>query len=134
MGIERDYIMRQLMMLMDFIRKIAGFREKGQKAEAEEAIRYFYQYLEINPEIHNIPAESFLSHLVNDKKLTNDHLELIACVLKEQGELAEGREQQFTFFSKAFFLLEKVERESIVFSITRQQKLSELKNFLENYS
>ncbi|MGM0622292.1 MAG: hypothetical protein ACQETJ_14660 [Bacteroidota bacterium] len=130
MGIERDYLMRQLMMLFDVIQKIFNFRKKGQKEEAKEQIRYFYNYLKMETKIQEKSIESLLNYLVSKKKFTNDHLEMIAFVLKEQGELEESAEQKLDFFKKAYFLLEKVDRESTSFSMDRQMKLAELKEYL----
>ena len=130
MGIERDYLMRQLMMLFDVIQKIFNFRKKGQKEEAEEQIRYFYNYLKLETKIQEKSIESLLDYLVSEKKFTNNHLEMVAFVLKEQGELAENSEQKLDFFRKAWFLLDKVDRESTSFSMDRQMKLAELKEYL----
>lgn len=130
MGIERDYLMRQLMMLLEVIQKIFSFRQKGQLKEAEDEIKYFYSFLNIEKNFHELTIESFLEYLINDKKFENSHLELIAFVLKEQGEMTEDTGQQQDFFRKSYFLLEKVERESTSFSIDRQLKLTELRSFL----
>ena len=130
MGIERDYIMRQLMMLFDVIQKIFNFRKKGQKEEAEEQIRYFYNYLKLETKIQEKSIESLLDYLVSEKKFTNNHLEMIAFVFKEQGELADNSAQKLGFFRKAYFLLEKIDRESTSFSMDRHMKLAELKEYL----
>jgi hypothetical protein len=130
MGIERDYLMRQLMMLFDVIQKIFNFRKKGQKEEAEEQIRYFYNYLKLETKILDKNIEELLDFLVSEKKFTNNHIEMIAFVLKEQGELAEKAEQKLDFFRKSYFLLEKVDRESTSFSMDRQMKLAELREYL----
>ena len=130
MGIERDYLMRQLMMLFDVIQKIFNFRKNGQKEEAGEQIRYFYNFLKLETKILDKNIEELLEFLVSEKKLTNNHIEMIAFVLKEQGELAEKAEQKLDFFRKSFFLLEKVDRESTSFSMDRQMKLAELRDYL----
>jgi len=130
MGIERDYLMRQLMMLFDVIQKIFSFRKKGQKKEAEEQIRYFYNSLKIETKIQEKNIEELVEFLVSEKKFTNSHIEMIAFVLKEQGELEEKPEQKLDFFKKAYFLLEKVDRESTSFSMDRQMKLAELRDYL----
>jgi hypothetical protein len=134
MGVERDFLMRQLMMLMEAIQKIAGYRMKGQQAEAEEEIRNFYNYLSMNPDWNQKTIQELYDFLLIEKKLTGDHLEMVAFVLKEQGELALQNEQKIDFFRKSCFLLEKVDRESTVFSMTRQMKLAELRGYLEQLS
>ena len=51
MGIERDYLMRQLMILFDVIEKIIRYRKKGENRLAEDEIEYFYSSLNIESEI-----------------------------------------------------------------------------------
>jgi hypothetical protein len=134
MGIERDYLIRQLMMLMEVIQRIAGYRKKGKQAEAEEEIRHFYNLLVIKPDFYQKSLQELLEYLVNEKKLTGDHLEMVAYVLKEQGELALQDYNKIDFFRKSFFILEKVDRECTVFSMNRQMKLAELRGYLEDLS
>ena len=130
MGFERDYIMRQIMQLFDVIQKILRLRIKGQEEEAEEQIRYFYTILKIETDIAKLGIEELLDFLQNEKKLANPQIELLAFVLKEQGELAGEENIRLDFFRKAYFLLDKVERESTSFSMDRQMKLTELKAYI----
>jgi hypothetical protein len=130
MGIEKDYLMRQLMMLFEVIHKIIRYRKKGEKEEAFDEIQHFYQTLNIEVEIKSMGIEDLLKFLETEKKLSNEHIELIAFVLKEQGELSETNENKADFFRKAYFLLDKVERESITFSMDRQMKMAELREYL----
>ena len=132
MGIERDYLMRQLLMLFEVIQKIFRLRKKGDKEQAEKEIKYFYECLKIDDDIQNLSIKKFTDLLVSKKKLTNEHLEMIAFVMKEQGELAKNEKEKLNYFYKAYFLLDKVERESTSFSMDRQMKLSELKQYLPN--
>lgn len=119
--------MRQLMMLFDVIQKIFRLRKKGDKEEAEKQIQFFYESLKIEQNLRQKNIEEMLDLLENKMKLTNEHIEMIAFVLKEQGELSEDINIQMDFFRKSFFLLEKVERESTSFSMDRQMKLAELR-------
>jgi len=130
MGIERDYLMRQLMMLFEVIQKILGYRKKGDKKQALQQIKYFYTCLDIGEDVRSKSIEELMELLVDKRKLTNEHLEMVAIVLTEQGELEENIEQKKDFFRKSWFLLDKVERESTSFSMERQLKLSKLKEFL----
>jgi len=130
MGIERDYLMRQLMMLFDVIEKIIRYRKKGEKEKAEDEIEYFYSSLNIESEIKSMSIENLLIFLDTEKKLTNEHIEMIAFVLKEQGELSETDENKINYFRKAYFLLDKVKHESITFSIDRQMKIKKLREYL----
>lgn len=130
MGIEKDYLMRQLMMLFDVIQKILRYRKRGENEEAMDEIQYFYECLNIEHEINSMGIENLLKFLESEKKLTNEHIEMIAFVLKEQGELSENEENKLNFFRKAYFLLDKVERESFTFSMDRQMKMAELRGHL----
>jgi len=130
MSIERDYLMRQLMQLFDVLRKILGHREKGEIAEAEAQIRYFYNILKIDTNVRDLTIEQMLELLQEKKKFSNEQIELFAFVLKEQGEMAEDENDRLNFFQKAHFLLNKVENESSVFSMDRQMKLAELRAYL----
>ncbi len=130
MSIERDYLMRQLMQLFEVIHKILGHRKKGEDNQAEEQIRYFYSILKLDTDIRRLNIEELLRVLLEERKLSNEHLELLAFVLIEEGEMVGTEEERFDCFRKAYFLLDKVERESTVFSMDRQIKLSELRQFL----
>ena len=130
MGIEKDYLMRQLMMLFEVIQKILRYRQKGEKKPALDQIKYFYECLKIDKPVHDKGIKELMDYLVSERKLTNEHLEMVAFVLKEQGELEEGTSQKLDFFRKAYFLLDKVDRESTTFSMDRQMKLSELRTYL----
>jgi 3-dehydroquinate synthetase len=130
MGIEKDYLMRQLMMLFEVISKILRYRKKGEKGKALDEINYFYKLLAIEASFHSMNIEQLLNFLENDKKLTNEHIEMVAFVLKEQGELSEESQAKIDFFQKSYFLLDKVERESVTFSMDRQMKMAELREWL----
>lgn len=130
MGIEKDYLMRQLMMLFEVIQKILRYRKKGEKENAEKEIKVFYEWLKIDEEVDSLTISELLDLLENKKKLTNEHIEMVAFVLKEQGELADHAGKKLEFFRKSYFLLDKVERESTSFSMDRQMKMAELREYL----
>ena len=62
--------------------------------------------------------------------MNNEQIEMVAFVLKEQGELAEIENEKLDFFRKSYFLLQIVERKSTSFSMDRQMKLSELEEWV----
>ncbi len=74
--------------------------------------------------------EKLMEFLEKDKSLNNEQIEMVAFVLKEQGELSETTEMKLDFFRKSYFLLDKVEKESLTFSMDRQMKIAELKEYL----
>ncbi|KJF44936.1 MULTISPECIES: hypothetical protein [Draconibacterium] len=130
MGVEKDYLMRQLMMLFEVIQKILRHRRKGEDEEAEKQIQFFYEYLKIDEDVEKLSVEALIDLLEKDKNLVNEQLEMVAFVLKEQGELAASDDKRLDFFRKSYFILQKVERESISFSMDRQMKIAELSAYL----
>ncbi len=126
MAIEKDFLMRQLAMLFELISKIVRYRKNGEKEKALDEIAYFYQNLRIDSDIKMMRIDELLTFLQKDKNLSNEHLEMVAFVLKEQGELEETLQSKLDFFRKSYFLLRKVDRESSTFSMDRQMKLADL--------
>lgn len=119
------------MMLFEVIARIIRLRKIGQKENALEEIDYFYRCLTVETDFVAMPTEEMMMYLTDRKKLTNEHLELIAFVLKEQGEIAESESEKLAYFSKSWFLLDKIERESTAFSVERQLRMAELRAFLD---
>jgi hypothetical protein len=109
MGVEKDYLMRQLMMLFEVIQKILRHRRKGEDEEAEKQIQFFYEYLKIDEDVEKLSVEALIDLLEKDKNLDDKRLD---------------------FFRKSYFILQKVERESISFSMDRQMKIAELSAYL----
>ncbi len=130
MGIERDFLMRQIMLLMEVLQKILRYRKKGEKGKANDMIQVFYSALKIEEDVSQLTIEELLLFLEKKKGLNNDQLEMVAFVLKEQGELAEDETKRLDFFSKSYFILEKVDQNSATFSVERQMKLSELSEYM----
>lgn len=100
------------------------------RRKAQDEIRYFYECLKVDTNVESMGIEELINYLESEKKLTNDHIELLAFVLKEQGEMEKDSGKQTDFFRKSYFLLKKVERESTSFSMDRQMKLALLKEYL----
>jgi hypothetical protein len=127
---ERDYLMRQLMQLFEVLQRIIRRRKQGENQLAREEVGTFYSMVKLENNLLNLTIEELMNLLVREKKFTNEQIELLAYVIKEQGELESQEENQINYFRKAWFLLDKVERESITFSMDRLLKLEELKGYL----
>ena len=130
MGVERDFIVRQLMMLFSFLHKVIALRKKGEKEEAEKTIHEIYATLKIEEDLSQYSLGALLEFLEKQKGLSLEQLEIVALVLREQGELSNLETAKLDYFSKAYFILQKVDLESVTFSITRQVALQELKESL----
>lgn len=130
MAFEKDYLMKQLNMLFEVIRKIILHRKKGEREMALKQIQYFYECLKVNPALTTGDTGELLKFLESARNFNNDQLEMVAFVLMEQGLLSEHREQQLDFFRKAYVILDDIDRSSAMYSIERQIRLSELKSLL----
>jgi hypothetical protein len=128
--LERDFLMRQLMQLFEALQNIIQRRRKGENHKAFEDVSFFYSILKIEEDTGKLSIEQLMKLLVEDRKLINEQLEMVAYVLKEQGELTKDESERVDFFRKAYFLLEKVERESITFSLDRLMRIEELKEYM----
>jgi len=128
---EKDYLMRQLMALLEALQRIIRRRKEGDYTMALEEIRTFYSILKIEENMEDMTVSELYHWLTTTKKLVNDQIEMVAYVLKEQGEMENDREKRMEYFRKAHFLLEKVELEAITFSVERLMKIGELKEYLE---
>jgi hypothetical protein len=128
--IERDYLMRQLMQLLEALQKIILFRKRGEVEQAKDEIDFFYRCLKIEDDFQKLSIEEVIRKLTEDKKFTNEQIEMIAFVLKEQGEMAVEEEDRKDYFLKSLFLLQRVDRESITYSMDRQMKIGEIREYL----
>lgn len=134
MGLEKDYIIRQLMMMFEALQKILRLRKEDKNEEALVEIQKFYSAFKIDEDIENKEIEELINFLEKEKNLTPEQIEMVGYMLKERGELENNLMKKMNYFSKSFFILAKVDRESITFSMDRQMKLEELKNNLTTYS
>lgn len=128
--IQRDYLMRQLMQLLEVLQRIILYRKNGNKEQAGNEVRTFFRFMKIEEDLRELSIEDLTHKLFNGKSYTNEQIELIAFVLKEQGEMEESEDLRKSLFMKSLFLLERIDRESIVYSMERQIKLGELREYL----
>ena len=117
MGIERDYLMRQLMMLFDVIQRIFRLRKKGDSAEAQKEVQNFYSYLKIEADFKQLNIEEILD-ILQKKLFTNEQIEMIAFVLKEQGELESVDERRIDFFKNPMYCWKKWNGKVLLFQWT----------------
>ena len=92
------------MLLFEVLQKILRNRKTGDKEKAFEQISFFYKTLKIDDDIDSMNIEQLIEFLERDKNMSNDQIELIAFVLKEQGELSEREKKRLDFFSKSYLI------------------------------
>lgn len=131
MGVEKDYIIRQIMMLFEVLQRVLRLKKQGKNDEAIGEINTFYSMLKIDQGQIQGDTEKFIHYLESGKNLTPQQMEIVGFVLKEQGDLENSPNSKLNLFSKAYFILERVERGVIDYSVERQMKMAELKELME---
>lgn len=130
---QKDYILRMLEMLGDFIAAIFARMRRKDYEKAEELLENSYQTL-LRTEasfFYIIPVEKLTSTLIEEHHYTNNHLEILSELLFAEAELRfaeEKWEQSFHCFQKAKVLMEFLEQNSGSMSLQRQNNLSLITN------
>lgn len=126
---QKDYILRMIEMLADLIAGILSLIKKGDLKRASQGLEIiFYDFLKKDAAFfNNIPKEKLTTKLLEEHNFTNGHLEILAELFYAEAELSQAQNDQgksMEFYEKSLFLFEFVDKESKIFSIDRQSKLS----------
>ena len=127
MSYSRDYIVRQIEMIGQFIAAILGLLKKGEMDKAQEAIdQAYYDILKEDAALfRNIPIDRLTDELMTKHNYTHDHLEIIAELFYAEAELWKARRKNDHAshnYKKSLLLFEFIEKESGVFSIDKKSK------------
>jgi hypothetical protein len=133
---QKDYILRMLEMLGDFIAAIFARIKKKDFKEASEMLENSYQSLLRTDAsfFYNIPVGALTTTLIEDHHYTNGHLEILSELLLAEGELrfAEQKwDKSQQCFQKSSLLMEFLEQDSKSHSISRQLKLAAMSRKME---
>lgn len=131
MSYQRDYVLRMIEMMGDFILALLGKIKKKDFESASEMIDNAYQEMlkEDAAFFDRIPLEKLAHELLNEHNYTNGHLEILGDLFYAQGELllAQGNEAESKrYYVKARYLIEYVMADTKVFSFDKQERLSKI--------
>lgn len=126
---QKDYILRMIEMFGDLIAGILGLIRQGEFPKAELSLENaYYDFLKQDASFFKtIPTKELTDKLLNEHNYTNDHLEILAELFLTQAELffAQGKlNDSIPFYEKSLVLYEFIVKESKIFSIEKQSKIS----------
>lgn len=136
---QKDYILRMLEMMGDFIAAIFARIKKKDFEKAAELLQNSYQTLLRTDAalFYHIPSNNLTETLVKEHNYTNGHIEILSELLLAEAELrfAEQKwEQSFHCFEKAKVLMMFLDQNSKSISIQRQSNISLIENRMEALS
>jgi hypothetical protein len=130
---QRDYILRMIEMLRDFIAGIFGLLKKGDFKQASLSLQNaYYDFLKQDAAFfRKINKEQLTDELIGIHNYTNGHLEILSELFYVEAEIlfAEARKQEsLEYYEKALLLSEFLEKETKIFSLEKQNRKVALKN------
>ena len=129
---QRDYILRLIEQLGEFLAAIFTYLRKGYYKKASEAIEdAYYKLLEKEAsEFININDNELISALENEHQFNQQQLEVLAELFYAEAELQylqNNKDASKIFYQKSLIIFEFLEKEQKSFSFERQEKLSKIK-------
>jgi hypothetical protein len=133
---QRDYVLRMIEMLGDFLRAIMGWIKKGELQKASQTLENaYYEVLRQDASFfHNIPGNELTKKLIQEHNYTNGHLEILAELFYAEAELryAKGnREGCIEFYNKSLLLFEFVEKETKTYNPEKKTKIESIQGRLK---
>ncbi len=136
---QRDYILRMIEMIGDFIAAIMGLIRKGKFEEAEERLsNLYYNVLKEDAAFfRNLKEKDLTGSLLKSHNYTNDHLEILAELFNAEAELSLARNMQkecLEYSRKSLILFEFIDAKQKVYSLDRINKMEMIRKRIEKIS
>lgn len=136
---QKDYILRMIEMLGDYIRAVMDLIAHGKLREAEDKLgEAFYTMLQRDSWFfQNIPVDRLTNTLIEEHNYTNNHLMILAELLYAEAELAYVKkinDRSLLLYQKSLALFEFVEEAYRTYSYERQERIGEIKRRIEELS
>lgn len=130
---QKDYILRMIEMIGEFIAALLGFLKKGEIEKAEEILdNAYYDFLKEDAAyFRKIPKDKLTRDLLEKHNYTNNHLEILSELFYAEAELANAKKKMsvsLEYYEKSLILLEFIVEESRTFSIEKSRKADLLKS------
>ena len=136
MSVQRDYILRLIEQFFKFLAIILRLRDEKQYEQANALIGEAcqkYLYLEMDSLISI--DESEMLKMVDEKHFSLDQIEILAELLKVKAEISLDTNHSFTainLFDKSLRLFNLVNETSVNYSLSRVNKMMEIRQALKN--
>lgn len=126
---QKDYILRMIEMLGDFIAAIFAHIKKKDFEKASELIENSYQTLLRTDAsfFYNIPIKELTQTLIAEHNYTNGHLEILSELFLAEAELRFAEQkwrESLSCFEKAKIVIEFLEENSKTLSLHRQSNIT----------
>jgi hypothetical protein len=133
---QRDYILRMIEMIGDFIAAIMGLIREGKLEEAEERLsNLYYDVLKEDAAFfRNLKKEDLTNKLLENHNYTNSHLEILAELFNAEAELNLSRKDFhlcFDYSQKSLIIFEFVDAEQKLYSPERISKMESIRKRIE---
>jgi hypothetical protein len=136
---QKDYILRMIEMLGDYIRAVIDLISHGKLREAEDKLgEAFYTMLQKDSWFfQNISLDQLTRTLIEDHNYTNNHLMILAELLYAEAELEYAKAnnvRSLLLYKKSLALFVFVDEAYRTYSFERQERIGEIKRRIEELS
>jgi hypothetical protein len=133
---QKDYILRMIEMMGEFIAGILGLIKKGELQQAtQELDNAYFNFLKQDAAFfRNLEKDKLTTVLIKDHNYTNGHLEILSELFYLEAELLYTEvkhKESLEFYEKALILFKFVEQGSKTYSIDKKARLPELQKRIE---
>jgi hypothetical protein len=133
---QKDFILRMIEMLGDFIASILGMIKTGKFEQATTTLENaYYDFLKKDAAFfHSLPKERLTEDLIHKHNYTNGHLEILAGLFFAEAELkhAEGKNaKSLETYEKALLLYAFLDKGTKTFSFDSKSRISLIQDKIE---
>lgn len=133
---QRDYILRMIEMMAQFIAAILAILRKGSIPEARQMLETaYYDFLKQDAAFfHGIPEDRLTDELIGQHHFTHGHLELLSELFYAEGEVeqsAGNHDLSLACYRKALKLLQFIVDNSDTFSPIREERILLLRSKIQ---
>lgn len=136
---QRDYLLRMIAMLINFLGEVLGLIRKGELTDAKKKLEtgYLTFLKEDAAFFRNIPAEELTQKLLHEHNYTNGHLEILAELFNAEAELEQAHGNKsgcLEYSKKSLTLFEFIDTELKIYSRERLDKMEYIRNRIKSLS
>lgn len=133
---QRDYILRMIEMMAQFIAAILAILRKGSIPQARQMLETaYYDFLKQDAAFfHGIPEDRLTDELMGQHHFTHGHLELLSELFYAEGEVeqsAGNHDLSLACYRKALKLVQFIVDNSDTFSPIREERILLLRSKIQ---
>lgn len=133
---QRDYILRMIEMMAQFIAAILAILRKGSIPQARQMLETaYYDFLKQDAAFfHGIPEDRLTDELIGQHHFTHGHLELLSELFYAEGEVeqsAGNHDLSLACYRKALKLVQFIVDNSDTFSPIREERILLLRSKIQ---